>query len=290
MAEIRYRKLVPGGEDHFYHPFEGPAQPSLAVDENGRIHILAGRYVVTSGGIEDRESNEPNNVNTLSIQSEFIPKRPKTLTDLGKLESIRYKSNSSENELRFSRHAPPILSHDENGNLHVLRGQYRNPLGAEKMRRSRSHRRSRKHHSMFRMNPSSRSSSMGGGSRIQRAILGSLVVGSVASMTIVGLDVLLTKFAPTLTGDMRAAAKIALGVLGAVVIGPSNPAIATGVGAGGVADGVLDLYSRYVAPQLASFLAPAAPQMYAPAQRASLPAGYAPFNAQSCAVPMAAYR
>lgn len=273
ITEIQYWKLVPSGEDRMWHPFAEHAQPKLGIDESGRFHIYAGRYVVTDRGIEDRKQS--------SIQSEFLPNKPRSLTDIGKLEWIKYQwydqSSIQTDEILFSQHASPILSHDENGNLHVLRGSKQ--TGVETMARSRS--RSHRRHRGYRRNPTE----MGSGSRLQRAMLGALVVGSIGAATIVSLDMLLARW-PTLTGATKAFVKIGIGVAGATLLGKYvPPAVAVGIGAGGVTDGALDLWTIYGAPRLAAMNTPATNP--APGMRA-LPAGYAPFSAASCAVPQMA--
>lgn len=239
----------------------------------------------------------------------------------------------------------PDLARDPDGDLHVLGGRYViTERGVERMyydnprRRSRSGRRRRanphrrSHHRYDNpldarghmhsartgrfarsrrhryANPSARASRGGStaGERAGRMILASVVVGAVAVVTAVGLDMALAGLA--WTAPVKALVKIGAGLAVGVGIGaaakmPSDPsrlgvapALASGVAIGGVYSGLRDLWALYVAPMLAP--APVAPPLpppnpnptgYAwPAAQAQLPGGvpasYVPYTPATCGV------
>jgi hypothetical protein len=209
ITEIQYRKNttenvsaqsgrpLDGQAPHYHHPFAEHAQPKIAVDERGGLRIFRGRYVVTTHGIEDLPKTR--------IRRESLPADPKNLVDLGKLEWIKYKTDDGqENEIRFPQHTPPTLSHDERGDLHVLGGRYVIPIptGEKHMRhaRRRSPRMSapKKGHGHRRHNPATHmTKSKSGKVDVQRMVVGSLILGSVATVTIVVFDAALDRFWPT---------------------------------------------------------------------------------------------
>jgi hypothetical protein len=306
MTAIQYYKLVVDGEYRYNHPFdentpllsefELNAAPTIGVDERGKLVIFAGRYIVTDRGIEDRKPSQ--------IQSEYLPGKPKYLTDLGTLQFVDYLSESGSKRITFPNHRGPVISHDQNGNLHCLRGQYtikdiklgddsarsqprRNPRSSEKQRETKimARHRSRRHrrHSFLsglRHNPAS--SKMSGRS-VSRALMGTAAVGLTAAATMVALDLGFTRFAPATTDWKRSVGKIAIGVGAAVLLAKFvPPSVAAGIGAGGVIDGSLELYQANLAARVNAAVLPSGRIM------STLPAGYAPYNAASCGVPMAA--
>jgi hypothetical protein len=172
------------------------------------------------------------------------------------------------------------------------------------MRHRRSRRRHHRRHVGFgrhfhlRHNPVGEAVSRG--DHIKRALLGTVIVGSVATVTVVALDAAIARFAPaTMSNNMKNAAKIGIGLLGAVGLGALKvpTSIGAGFGIGAVADGLLGFYNSYVAASVAAAVAPApvvAPPAVAPgtapapahgALPAGMPSQYAPISARSCAVP-----
>lgn len=288
MTEIQYRKNTTenvgrtGPIDldapHYHHPFAVGAQPKIAVDENRGLRIFRGRYVVTTHGIEDLPES--------SIRGESLPSDPNYLVDLGKLEWIKYKTDDGkENEIRFPQHTPPTLSHDERGDLHLLGGRYaiQVPTGEGKTMK----------YSRRRHNPATKREK----GDVQRMIMGSLVLGAVATVTIVVFDAAIDRFWPAWSLQAKAATKVGLGLLGAYAIGMAGgrkaAPIAAGVGAGGVIDGMKSLYDLYIAPMMlqATTTTTAPPATGTGTGTGSagvlLPAGlprnYVPATRQSCA-------
>lgn len=317
-TEIQYKKKVPEGAPFYHHPWANQAQPTIAVATIGglsrQLVFYAGKHETTRRGIEDRVLPGMPTVKYLQephVQKEKLPSKPTALITIGTLDWIRYKAateyGEQEKELRFNHSNAPDIAHDQFGNLHVLGGHYRvDPVGEIETMRAR-HRRTRKHHgrrmhnpSVFanphhrhhrhhrRHNPAVTMTAQSGesqGEKAMRMVMFSAVVGGVATVTAVGLNLVLNQsFASSIPVGGKAAIKIGIGLLGGVGLAFIAPApLAAGVGVGGVVDGLLDVYNLYVAPMLQSALpappvaastaAPTTSSAPAPGSQALLPSG-----------------
>lgn len=290
-TEIQYKKKVPEGAPFYHHPWAEQAQPTIAVARMGglprQLVFYAGKNETTRRGIEDRVLPGMPTVKYLQephVQKEKLPSKPTALITIGTLDWIRYKTNTDygtgEKELRFNPSNAPDIARDQFGNLHVLGGHYKvNPVGEIETMRARHSRRARKHHGLMmhhasdnprgrhhharkphhrhhRANPVTMTAQSGEsqGEKAMRMVMFSAVVGGVATVTAVGLNLVLNQsFASSLQPPIKAAIKIGVGLLGGVGLGYIAPApLAAGVGIGGVVDGLLDVYNLYVAPMLQS--------------------------------------
>lgn len=275
-TEIQYKKKIPDDFPSYHHPWADQAQPSIGIDSRRQVVIFAGKYETTRRGIEDRVLPGMETVEYLKqpyVQKERVPGRPRMLITLGTLEWIGYKEFVNggwvTKKLVFNPSIAPEIAHDQNGDLHVLHGRYViSETGVEdSMKRSHRHRRSHHRYS----NPASIAARHGGETGAKRAgrmILNSVIVGGVATLTAVGLNMGLAKLAPTWTlagggtatqQTYGALSKIGLGLglgLGSAYVLPNQPQVAAGISVGGVVDGFLDLWNIYVAPRIASMSAP----------------------------------
>lgn len=265
-TEVQYLKSVTDGTYPYHHPFAEHAQPTLFVDATGRPGFYRGRYKTTYRGIEDRTHGE--------IEDERLPGRATRLITLGKIQFLRYKWEDEDGdvkteEIRFEPSEAPTLSHDQRGDLHLTGGRLlkEQTTMASKSGKSRS-----------RRNPSGKdNSTMGRGKRI---LVTGLAVGFGATVTMVALNQVFTKFGLTWNPAVRAGAKVAAGVGLAMVAGmamPGVPAVAAGLAVGGVVAGMGDLYVAYILPKLpASMGGPRAAQFPVTAGFPHLPAGRIP--------------
>lgn len=324
-TEIQYKKLVPDGHHSYHHPWAEQAQPSLYLDGDGLPLLVAGRYETTRRGIEDRVTPGMPTVRYLKhpyVARERLPRPPKLLTTLGRIEWIRYKGqDGSVHTLRWDARRAPLVAHDERGDLHVLppvTEGAEDTMARSKSRRSRS-RRSRARHShagmmmdnpsrkhprrrhRARRNPSAYANPVtrhsGGkmsGSKAGRLALATVLVSAVGTLEIAGVNILLAKFAPTLTGLTRSLTKIGVGLLGGIGLaavipakGEAYMAIPSGFAIGGVLDGFSELYNQYVMPSVNAMLNPPAATT-APSAQAMLPGGvplgYVGYSPAACGV------
>ena len=260
IAEIQYRKKTTEvNPPPYWHPFKPHARPKFGMDEDGNLWIYSGRYVVTTHGIEDLEPNE--------VRRESLPRDPKELTDLGKLEWIKYISDGERTQtIRFPSN--PTISRDERGDLHVLTNterqmakRSRRAHRTHEMFESRSARRGKKrrnpgHYS----NPSKKSSS-----KPMEAIKGAAILGAVATGTLLAMNWGLGKYNDSrvtagnqpISENVLGAVEIGVGLGGAALIGmywkgSTGAVAAAGVGAGGVVAGLKRLYDNYQMQQLLS--------------------------------------
>lgn len=332
-TEIQYIKKIPDEIPSYHHPWAAQARPTIGVTPSGSVRIYAGKYETTRRGIEDRVTDGMKTVKYLKqpyVQPEYLPNNPTGLITLGKLEWIKYIPHSDgdggsltgsrqtkEKVLKFSESTAPIIAHDQNGDLHILGGQYTineglikepgvsNPMAHARKSRSRrsrhasgfmfggysnprrrSHRGSRRGR---RHNPTATMLSKSTASKAGDMILGSIIVGGVAVVSAVGIDMLMAKIAPTLSVPASAASKIGIGLAGGLLLAyflpKSMESIPAGVSVGGVFEGFRDLYNFYIAPQLAPGPVVA---ITPPAAQAMLPGGipqaYQAYSPQACGV------
>jgi len=297
IVEIQYLKKTTDGEHHYWHPFEPHARPKFGLDQRGNPWIYQGRYVVTTHGIEDLPEGQ--------VRAERLPSIPKELTDLGKLEWIKYKSDGERTHtIRFPSN--PTIARDESGNLHVLTKEKK--MAKRSRRGSRSHsmfassKHSRKHGAKRRHyeNPAK------GGGKAMEAVKGAAVLGAVGVGTLLLMNYGIEKYntsritagSTPWSENMSAAIEIGVGLGGAALIGmywkgTTGATAAAGVGAGGVIAGLQRMYDNYRLQQLRNALTQGAGASgasgasgAAPANRA-LPAGipqsYSARTRQSCA-------
>lgn len=168
-TEIQYKKKVPDEFPSYHHPWAEQARPTIGITKDGHLRIFAGRYETTRRGIEDRVSRGMTTVKYLKqphVQREYLPSNPTGLITLGKLEWIKYDSDSRNSDsrnsdsrnsgsnsdgntssnsngntssnsvsntssnpsetklLKFNQSNAPVIAHDQNGDLHILGGQY----------------------------------------------------------------------------------------------------------------------------------------------------------------------
>lgn len=131
------------------------------------------------------------------------------------------------------------------------------------MRHRRSRRRHHRHsgfgrHFHLRHNPVGEAVTRG--DHIKRALLGTVIVGGIATVTVVALDAAIAAFAPaTMTNNMKNGAKILVAGIAAVGLGALKvpTSIVSGVAIGAVMDGLLGFYNTYVASSVAAAVAPA---------------------------------
>lgn len=304
-TEIQYKKKVPEGKPSYHHPWEDYAQPTIAVDKNGQLVFYAGKYETTRRGIEDRVLPGMPTVEYLKqpyVQPEKLPGPPKELITLGTLEWIGYKVHTSDgwknDRLVFNPSIAPEIAHDQDGNLHVLHGRYlitdtgveesmkharRHHMSYDNPRRGRS-RRARRRHFAYN-NPTRVAVAVRGETGAQRAgrmIMNSVVVGGVATLTAVGMNMALARVA--WSGGVKAATKIGVGLVGGLGLAyllPTVPSVAAGFSVGGVIDGFLDLWNMYVAPRLTAMTTSTTTTTtttQTPAPTGTLPAGQAMFG------------
>lgn len=271
ITAIRYRKRTPKGMEAYWHPFASHAQPLIGLDQRGKVVIWAGRYRVRTGGITDRALR--------NVEAEFIPRNPKSLSDLGILEWIRYDP-TNEDEARFHLHtgrpvsnaigehrsqtlrfsARSMLAHDEQGNLHVL---------------STAH----EENSMAKKNPVGIQSRKGGAkNEIMDVVAASVFIGVTAAV----YHEATTRLLPmTLTGYKRAGVQLAAGLglaaAGASIDAPSE--VVLGLGASGVISGGLGALSEWQARRAMTNAGG-----YAQLGPGGMPAGYSRINRAGCAV------
>jgi hypothetical protein len=231
------------------------------------------------------------------------------------MESMMHYANPYDSRGRHYTHAARAKAGRKGGRArkHARRdshGRYKNPVTSSIVlanpRRSMHHR--RRHYNLGYANPSTAS----GGQRATRMIINSIVVGGVATLTNVAINLGLNKL--TWSAPAKAATKIAIGLLGGLGLAylmPTVPSVPAGVAVGGVAFGLNDLYNQYVAPRLSGTAAgttttsttatnPAtgqtttstsqtttSPSIQPSAQAllpGGVPAGYAGYNPAACAV------
>jgi hypothetical protein len=221
ITAIEYRKQTLKGLETYWHPFAPHAQPRVGLDQRGKPVIWAGRYRVRTGGITDRGAR--------SVEPEFIPRNPQSLSDLGILQWIRYDSGNGEQTLRFS--AREMLAHDEHGHLYIQTGRpvsdAVNSIHEGNMRKK-----------IAKRNPVKFQNRSGTAQReLIDVITGVAFVGAAA----LGVTELSARFLPaTLTGYKRAGTQLAagLGLAAAASRFPIVPdEITLGLGVAGVVAG-----------------------------------------------------
>lgn len=283
-TEIQYWKDVTDGEYRYHHPFAAHAQPTIFVDDRGKLGIYRGRYVVTYRGIEDRSRS--------SVEKERLPRKASKLITLGRLEFVRYRwtdDNGVERvgEVRFSRQNAPVIAHDQYGDLHVLRGRYN--LRNEAMKNG-----------AYGMKTKKRRSNPAGGmdfnERAKRTLMTGAAVGVGATATVLIMNKAMARM--NYSPNVKAGLQIALGVAGGIGLGylvPSMPSLAAAWTVGGVVSGSTILYATHIAPRLASGSTPASrPNPTTPGQTTpaafpylpgpQMPAGYAAYQGAACGV------
>ena len=109
---VRYRKRTLKGFEPYWHPFAEHAQPKLGIDAAGLPVFWTGRYRVLDGGITDRPPR--------SVRPESLPSNPKSLADLGVLQSIEYDPGGGQRPRTLRAPSRSLLVHDERGNLYVM--------------------------------------------------------------------------------------------------------------------------------------------------------------------------
>lgn len=289
ISEIQYSKKIPSQVPHYHHPFAPHARPKFGTDAKGRLHAFAGRYTVTTRGIEDRPPSQ--------VRRERLPSEPSDLTDLGKLEWIKYVWYDGSEErigrLDFTPATAPTVSHDEHGHLHFLGGGYsvKEKAGNQSMARKHARRSNpkgrRRHRFAVRANPVDAQA-------VKRMAITGLVGGASVAATIIAAEQAVAMLIPTQPAYIQAAFKAAVGIVGGLGVGMLAPPwatpVAAGMAIGGFADGIQQLYTVYLAPQIASIGAPPAQSRgaLAPGRQAHLPAGvpagYQAYSPQSCGV------
>jgi hypothetical protein len=313
-TEIIYKKDTPNERARYRHPWASQAQPTIAVDRNGKLWFYAGKHETRKRGIEDRvvPGQKPSPYLAQPyVRPERLPPVPKSLTTLGTLEQIRYKGDGRVRTLKFPATIAPVIAHDTQGNLHVLRGQYviTNEgdvapmfLNPRRRRRSRRHsymnamsydnprhrrRRSRRRH---RRNPFLNPTRRGRATtqHAGRMALNSLAVGGVAALTFIAADAGVAYLMPAQSVPVKALAKIAGGLLLGFGASLLQPQVGAGIAIGGVTDGAVDLWRAYVTPQIAALQAPAVVTPTAPGGQVLMPGGipaaYAGYSPAACAV------
>lgn len=287
IAEIQYFKKTTDGEHRYWHPFAEHARPKFGIDEHRNLWIYRGRYVVTTHGIEDLPETQ--------VQNERLPGTPRELTDLGRLEWIKYVDGARTKTIRFPSN--PAISRDERGDLHVLqqektmakRSRRTRKFSFENPSRKHGRKRARKHSRHVFHNPIK--------SNTMETIKNVAILGVVVGGTIIGMEWGANKYntsrvtagnqpwSENMIGGLEIAGGLALAAGIAYFAKGSKLGMvaAAGVGAGGVGAGVHRVYAAYQASQL-----PASnPAVTSPANRASLPAGvpqdYYTRTRQSCA-------
>lgn len=269
ITAIQYRKRTPKGLETYWHPFAPHAQPRIGLDQRGKVVIWAGRYRVLTGGITDRSPR--------TVQPESIPRKPRSLSDLGIIEWIRYDATNDNlhtgrpvsnaigghrsQTLRFS--ARSMLAHDEQGNLHVI---------------STAH---EEDSSMAKRNPVSITNKKNGAkNQISDALMASALVG----ITVGVFNEAAVRLTPvSLQGYQRAAAQLLAG-LGLAAIGAKMQApgeLILGLGAGGIATGGIGAVHEWQSRRLAARQAPGG---YAQLGPGGMPVGYSRINRAGCAV------
>ncbi len=313
-TEIIYKKDTPNERARYRHPWASQAQPTIAVDSTGKLWFYAGKHETRKRGIEDRvvPGQKPSPYLAQPyVRPERLPSVPKSLTTLGTLEQIRYKGDGRPRTLKFPATIAPVIAHDTQGNLHVLRGQYviTNEgdvapmfLNPRRRRRSRRHsymnamsydnprrrRRSRRRHSRRNpvfLNPTRRGSTA---QHAGRMALNSLAVGGVAALTFVAADYGVAYLMPAQSVPVKALAKIVGGLLLGFGASMLQPQVGAGIAIGGVTDGAVDLWRAYVTPQIAALSAPAVVPVTTAAGQVLMPGGipmqYAGYSPAACAV------
>jgi hypothetical protein len=256
IAEIQYRKKIPGQTPHYWHPHKSHARPALAFTRSGMPVIATGRYEVTTHGIEDLPENR--------VRRESWPKRPHELIDLGVLEWIKVElpkghPDGKYREINFESFPNYLLTRDERGNLHVLkqgdremrhrRHSYMSELNANPHHRRRHHR---------RRNPTEIAVSRAGAGSPDRGVegvaLGALFVAGSGLVSMELVRIGLAQFFPSgiitqYPVESGAVAKMLSGVgLGAVARSfGAQHAVVAGAAVGPMLDGMHDLYVKYLA-------------------------------------------
>jgi hypothetical protein len=244
ITEIGYAKKIPGQTDGMYHPFTSHAQPAFTIDRRGKLWIYTGRYEVTEHGIEDLSRDR--------IRAERLPRAPKTLIDLGKLEYLKYKREVGQTVVHgiyeFHGADQPTLAHYR-GELHVLRGRYRLRQGRDETMRA------------MRANPVGKALERG-----KSVLMSELVVGGVGLGTILLANEAFTKLTPTLSMYNRAAVLFGAGTAAAIGIsmagweaGAMGVAVGSVIGAGGMA---IQYYRQTTRPAGYSLMPQGLPAQY----------------------------
>lgn len=273
ITEIQYLKQIPDETPHYHHPFDPDAAPLFGRDERGRLWILAGRYVVTNRGIEDKSVSQ--------IKGERLPKVPERLVTLGSLEWFAYKRDTSAGTevgvYEFPAGARPTLAHNQAGELYALGEKYAlvKATGEHEIMKRRR-------------NPTETKASLA-----KRVVLSTIVVSAVGAASALLIDKAMERV--NLNPYAKAGAKAGIGLGGSIImalVGAPAP-VTAGFGIGCVLDGAKDAWYEWRARQAAgSTTAPAATTpapATAPAQGAFLPSGGVPgafgvASAQSCGV------
>lgn len=249
ITEIQYHKSVTDGRYPYHHPFAPHAQPTFGLDRLGIPVIWAGRYHVTTHGIEDWPASK--------VRPERLSGTPTALTQLGTLEFIRYAANESGVlRVRTLRFTGLTLEHDPQGNLHILRTKTPPRKGLTMKRRH---------------NPSTKEMTKTAG----KVLVGALVGGAA----IMAADKILS---PRVAGYKKAGIELATALVGAglLVKFKAPPQIVFGVGTGVGSLALLDGYKTWNA----AHPMPVAPGHYALGP-GGLPQGYGAVNRAGCAVP-----
>jgi hypothetical protein len=286
LEAIVYEKDVPEGPggsakgERYKHPFAPYAQPMLGVDARGKLHVLSGRFVVTTHGIEDRAPRH--------VAQERLPStRPRGLVTLGKLERIQYRNAATgESEtIEFIGPQRPVLAHDTSGTaLYALHGRYSIEVKENTMARRRRSRTRKNPFAILRANPS-------GGSVVQQAqsVGMNAVVNAVLGVaTIVALEkaAQVPAIATRLTNPYgKAAAKAAVGIAAGVALMramPTKKGIGAAVAVGGTTAGALDALHTYQSTPAAGAYLPGGQVGYLPA--GGVPAGFGVMNREVCGV------
>lgn len=299
LMEIQYEKLIPADDPSYWHPYAPHAQPALGVDGRGEIRVWAGRYHTTNRGIED--------LSRAKQTREHLPGLPNSLVDLGKLEWIKYKwsyrgrehigiisFNRAKNPrggfpvIQFTTGEAPVVAHDEHGDLHFIRGNYRIPRTWIQAHGAEAHMAHGAMHHAMRANPSERmGKNLSAGERAKRLIMGALIVGGVGTVGGIALNMGIQRFAPaTWSPNVRAAVTIVggvgLGLLAAYAV-PKYPAVAAGFAVGGAVLGLTGLYANFMASRAAVVVPAPSAQAFLP--MGGVPSGFQVSTPQACAVP-----
>jgi hypothetical protein len=215
----------------------------------------AGRYRVLDGGITDRSAR--------SVRPESIPHNPKSLADLGLLQSIEYDPGGGQRPKTLRAPSRSLLVHDEQGNLYVMP-----TVGEENMKK------------YGKKNPLE-IRGHGGHATPSDILMAFVLVGAGEAVA----SELLSALPPKISGYKRpliqAALGMGLGYFAAKTDSIPNE-VALSLGASGALLGLLGVKNEFM-------LQRAAGATYRPGGAAALgpgglPQGYAPISRAQCAV------